>query len=133
MKPEPMSNSELVKVIRDAWVFAPDHSHRIAGKAIEAEVNRRWEEMLSKQEPIAYFDFQNKGFRWASHTFIDPVPVSVNIEPMKLYAAPQQINAELLEALKKVRDRFFPADQPEHDRDIDWCSLNEAIKKAEGV
>lgn len=40
--------------------------------------------------------------------------------------------AETFEALKRVRDRFFPADQPERDRDEMWDMVNEVIAKAEG-
>jgi hypothetical protein len=42
------------------------------------------------------------------------------------------VNAELLDALKLVRDRFFPMDQPERDRDSMWEPVNAAIAKAEG-
>ena len=38
----------------------------------------------------------------------------------------------LLEALIKCRDRFFPADQPERDRDELWEPVNAAIKAVEG-
>jgi hypothetical protein len=38
----------------------------------------------------------------------------------------------LLEALVKCRDRFFPADQPEQDRDELWGPVNAAIKTVEG-
>ena len=38
----------------------------------------------------------------------------------------------LLEALVKCRDRFFPADQPEQDRDELWGPVNAAIKAVEG-
>ena len=38
----------------------------------------------------------------------------------------------LLEALIKCRDRFFPADQPERDRDELWEPVTAAIKAAEG-
>ena len=42
-------------------------------------------------EPVAYFDFQEHKFSWAKHMKIGPVPVSVKIEPMKLYLeAPQR-------------------------------------------
>jgi hypothetical protein len=42
------------------------------------------------------------------------------------------LNGELLEALKLVRDRFFPVDQPERDRDSMWEPVNAAIAKVEG-
>ena len=38
----------------------------------------------------------------------------------------------LLEALIKCRDRFFPADQPERDRDELWEPVTAAIKAVEG-
>ena len=37
-------------------------------------------------EPVAYFDFQEHKFSWAKHMKIGPVPVSVKVEPMKLYS-----------------------------------------------
>jgi hypothetical protein len=37
-------------------------------------------------EPVAYFDFQELKFSWAKHMKISPVPVSVKVEPMKLYS-----------------------------------------------
>ena len=37
-------------------------------------------------EPVAYFDFQEHKFSWAKHMKISPVPVSVKVEPMKLYS-----------------------------------------------
>ena len=40
-----------------------------------------------EQEPIAYFDPQEKGFYWALPTKIN-APVSVKVDPLALYAAP---------------------------------------------
>jgi hypothetical protein len=37
-------------------------------------------------EPVAYFDFQEHKFSWAKHMKIGSVPVSVKVEPMKLYS-----------------------------------------------
>ena len=42
--------------------------------------------MPAAQEPVAYFDFQEKGFRWANHMSIGKVPVAVRVEAMPLYA-----------------------------------------------
>lgn len=39
-------------------------------------------------EPVAYFDFQELKFTWAKHMKIGPVPVSIKVEPMKLYSEP---------------------------------------------
>jgi len=39
-------------------------------------------------EPVAFYDFQEKGFYWSSKTSIGKVPVSVKVEPMPLYAHP---------------------------------------------
>ena len=42
-------------------------------------------------EPVAYFDFQELKFTWAKHMKIGPVPVSIKVDPMKLYSeAPQR-------------------------------------------
>ena len=38
----------------------------------------------------------------------------------------------LLEALIRCRNRFFPSDQPERDRDELWEPVNAAIKAVEG-
>ncbi len=46
-------------------------------------------------------------------------------------AAVEPVNARLLSVLKAVRDRFFPADEPERDRDIQWDEVNEVIAAAE--
>jgi hypothetical protein len=40
------------------------------------------------QEPVAYYDFQERGFYWANNVVHGPVPVSVKVDPMPLYAAP---------------------------------------------
>lgn len=40
---------------------------------------------------------------------------------------------DLLAALKVCRNRFFPADELERDRDLDWDTVNAAIAKAEGA
>lgn len=45
----------------------------------------------------------------------------------KLAASEQRVKA-LEEALQKVRDRFFQANQPERDRDILWDEVNEALE-----
>ena len=47
-----------------------------------------------KAEPVAYFDFQEAKFSWAKHMKIGPVPVSIKVEPMKLYLEPPQQQAE---------------------------------------
>lgn len=36
-------------------------------------------------------------------------------------------NGRMREALTKVRDRFFHADQPERDRDLYWDLVNSAL------
>jgi hypothetical protein len=52
-KPEPLTPEEIHNLDPDAHAMFDKHRIDFA-KAIEAEVNRRWEEMLSKQEPVAY-------------------------------------------------------------------------------
>ena len=37
-------------------------------------------------EPVAYFDFQEHLFYWAKNVSIGHVPVTIKVEPMKLYA-----------------------------------------------
>lgn len=46
----------------------------------------------AKQEPIAYYDFQERGFYWASNTSFAKPPVSVKVEPLPLFAHPAQVN-----------------------------------------
>jgi len=41
-------------------------------------------------EPVAYFDFQEFKFTWAKHMKIGPVPVSIKVEPLKLYSEAAQ-------------------------------------------
>ena len=45
-----------------------------------------WKAAQQQAEPVAYFDFQELKFSWAKHMKISPVPVSVKVEPMKLYS-----------------------------------------------
>ena len=45
-----------------------------------------WKAVQQRAEPVAYFDFQEHKFSWAKHMKISPVPVSVKVEPMKLYS-----------------------------------------------
>lgn len=45
--------------------------------------------------------------------------------------ASQERERVLREALEGVRDRFFPANQPERDRDLQWDEVNEALQSAE--
>ena len=48
-------------------------------------------------EPIAYFDFQERGFYWANNVAHGPVPVSVKVDPMPLYTHPEPLtNAGLI-------------------------------------
>ena len=41
----------------------------------------------AKQEPVAFFDPQSKGFYWAKPTKVIP-PVTVDVEPLPLYTSP---------------------------------------------
>ena len=50
---------------------------------------------------------------------------------LKIAAVEAQRDA-LLEALIRCRNRFFPSDQPERDRDELWEPVNAAIKAVEG-
>ena len=43
-----------------------------------------------RAEPVAYFDFQKLKFTWAKHMKIGFVPVSIKVEPMKLYSEAAQ-------------------------------------------
>ena len=61
-----------------------------------------------------------------SHTTLDVHEAAAELRRL------HEVNAELLEALKVCRDRFFPADQLGRDHDLDWDIVNAAIAKAEG-
>tara|TARA_R110000868_G_scaffold206331_1_gene455084 strand:- start:50 stop:874 length:825 start_codon:yes stop_codon:yes gene_type:complete len=49
-----------------------------------------WRAAQQQAEPIAYFDFQELKFSWAKHMKISPVPVSIKVDPMKLYSEAAQ-------------------------------------------
>ena len=48
------------------------------------------EQRQQQAEPVAYFDFQEHKFSWAKHMKIGPVPVSIKVDPMKLYSEAAQ-------------------------------------------
>ena len=49
-----------------------------------------------------------------------------------LQAEPAQpVNQVLVDALKACRDRFFPANQSENDRDEQWTQVNTALAQAQ--
>ena len=43
---------------------------------------------MTKDEPVAYFNPQKRGFYWAKPTKVE-APVSVDVEPLPLYTTPQ--------------------------------------------
>ena len=49
-----------------------------------------WKAAQQQAEPVAYFDFQELKFTWAKHMKIGPVPVSIKVDPMKLYSEAAQ-------------------------------------------
>ena len=49
-----------------------------------------WKAVQQRAEPVAYFDFQELKFTWAKHMKIGPVPVSIKVDPMKLYSEAAQ-------------------------------------------
>jgi hypothetical protein len=66
------------------WRLGGSDASRQAITALKAALEQQ-------AEPVAYFDFQDLKFSWAKHMKIGPVPVSIKVEPMKLYLeAPQQ-------------------------------------------
>ncbi len=57
-----------------------------------------------KNEPIAFFDPQEKGFYWAQPTKIT-APTIVNVEPLALYTHPLQRN-DVLEEVAQEFDKM---------------------------
>ena len=66
---------------------------RLGGSDASRQAITALKSALEQQaEPVAYFDFQDLKFSWAKHMQIGPVPVSIKVEPMKLYLeAPQKL------------------------------------------
>ena len=64
----------------------------------ERECIQAWK-TSQQSEPVAYFDFQEHKFSWAKHVKIGPVPVSIKVEPMKLYSETPQQQAVIAGAL----------------------------------
>lgn len=76
-------------------------------------------------------DFPTWNVRIGTRGFIT-LPPTASMETMDADARLIAVAPKLLEALIAVRDRFFPADQPERDRDLMWDPVNAVIAKAEG-
>jgi hypothetical protein len=99
MKPEKLEHAEIELIARLHYIHCPKMGVAEAfAKAIEAEVNARWEAMLAAQEPVA----------WGVHCDHGWIPVLAKDQAEKiaegfsgrilqLYAAPvQQENTALL-------------------------------------
>ena len=88
MKPEPMSDEQVDSIVcrsskRDS---SHDDCQRTA-QAIIAARDKQWQELLESQEPVAYFNPQErKPFYWAKPTVIN-APLTVLLPPMALYTA----------------------------------------------
>jgi len=65
----------------------PDHPHYEDQLAAITALKAALEQQA---EPVAYFDFQEFKFTWAKHMKIGPVPVSIKVEPLKLYSEAAQ-------------------------------------------
>ena len=85
-------------------------------------------------EPVAYFDFQDLKFSWAKHMKIGPVPVSIKVEPMKLYLeAPQQqaeptcpdCKAAVLYECVACSNNNYPPKQQAEPPQRQWVGLTE--------
>lgn len=79
---------------------------------------------LEGQEPVAWMTANREMTSF----------VNFHDDDLPLYARPisaEPVNARLLDALRECRDRFFPADQKERDRDQQWGAVNGAIAAAE--
>ena len=57
---------------------------------------RRALEQQPVDEPVAFFDPQERGFYWAKPTNVD-VPMTIKVEPMPLFATPPDIQAKVAE------------------------------------
>jgi hypothetical protein len=84
-----------------------------------------------EQEPVAWRFHDGKMWCYVNHLTDLPTP---KFEPLYIHPPSREWQRdELLAALKLVRDRFFPEDQPVRDRDSMWGPVNAAIEKAEGA
>ena len=72
-------------------------------------------------EPVAYFDFQELKFSWAKHMKISPVPVSVKVEPMKLYS----------ESTKRQWQGLTDEEITELDMEISGRTIDECVRAIE--
>jgi len=66
------------------------HGHYESMFHVVHQAIKRFAPPQQQAEPVAYFDFQELKFSWAKHMKIGPVPVSIKVEPMKLYTTPPQ-------------------------------------------
>ena len=92
------------------------------------------EQRQQQAEPVAYFDFQELKFTWAKHMKIGPVPVSIKVEPMKLYLeAPQQqaeptcpdCKAAVLYECVACSNNNYPPKQQAEPPQRQWVGLTE--------
>lgn len=97
------NGNATVEYIRGDLTLAPTNEDK--AKALEA-FNRVAESSMGEHDSAKEFD--------ADCSFVRS-------------ALQQQDDSDLVKALEKVRDRFFPADQHENDRDLLWDEVNEAI------
>jgi hypothetical protein len=65
------------------------------------------------QQPVAFYDFQKHGFRWADNTVVGQVPVAVMVEPMALYAAPAPQPGHIVGVDKMVSQPVSPLSDDE--------------------
>ena len=89
-----MTDTMLFGILKMPFEMAmKDEISRLQYYARVQELVGRFEAQ-QKAEPVAYFDFQEAKFSWAKHMKIGPVPVSIKVEPMKLFSEPPQQQAE---------------------------------------
>jgi len=94
------------------------------------------EEAKQEQDgPVAYFDPQKGGFYWAKPTTVT-APVTVDVEPLPLYAAPPNLR-ERAEGLQRDYDLLFAeykALKQEQDEPVAYISStkqNQLVSKAQ--
>jgi peptidoglycan hydrolase CwlO-like protein len=108
-KPEPLTDEQIAALAGQTFVAYMnddnDDADTAFARAIEAAVNRKWEEMLSKQEPVAYLAWRDgkpcyEGDDAVCEDAVWPVDIDDDRTSMPVYAAPVDQQAEI-ERLEK--------------------------------
>jgi len=81
---------EVIDTLRKALEQQAEPVATFQDGVLEGQLREREYWVKQQAEPVAYFDFQEFKFTWAKHMKIGPVPVSIKVEPLKLYSEAAQ-------------------------------------------